>query len=375
MALPAALVPDMPIPTALLMPVSIDGLALRNRVVMAPMTRGRAGPTRVPNELMAEYYRQRASAGLIVTEATSVSPEANGWVGSPGIYTDEMESGWRRVVDAVHARGGAVVLQLWHCGRASHSTFQPDGRPPPAPSAVPIRGDGVHTPAGKRPHEVPRPMALGEIEHTVEQFGRAAERARRAGFDGVEVHAADGYLIDTFLQARTNRRTDEYGGSLDNRFRFLGRLVDRILEAWPASRVGVRLSPNGAFNDMGSADFRETFLGVAERLDAWVLGYLHVVDGLAFGFHRLGEPLTLADFRREFRGRLIGNGGYDRDSADAAVAAGHADLISFGRPYISNPDLVERFAADLPLAGTASAGVWYSAGSEGYTDLPRAAAG
>lgn len=365
----------MPIPTALLMPISIDGLALRNRVVMAPMTRGRAGPTRVPNELMAEYYRQRASAGLIVTEATTVCAAANGWVGSPGIYTDEMTAGWRQVVSAVHSRGGAIVLQLWHCGRASHSEFQPDGRPPMAASPIPIRGDGIHTPSGKRPHETPRPMPLGEIDRTVEHFGRAAWQARRAGFDGVEVHAANGYLIDTFLQSSTNRRTDEYGGSLDNRFRLLGRVVDRVLAEWPASRVGVRVSPNGVFNDMGSPDFRETFLGVAERLDARVLGYLHVMDGLAFGFHGLGEPLTLADVRREFRGRLIGNCGYDRDAADAAVAAGHADMIAFGRPYLSNPDLVERFAADVPLADPAAAGVWYSAGAEGYTDFPPAAAG
>lgn len=362
----------MPIPTALLMPITIDGLALRNRVVMAPMTRGRAGPTRVPNDLMAEYYGQRASAGLIVSEATTVSPAANGWVGSPGLYTDEMEVGWRGVVDAVHRRGGAMVLQLWHCGRASHSTFQPDGRPPVAPSAVPIHGGGVHTPIGKRPHEVPRSLGTAEIAVTLEDYRRAAERARRAGFDGVEVHAANGYLVDTFLQSRTNRRADAYGGSLDNRYRFLGDVLDRVLSVWPASRVGVRLSPNGSFNDMGSPDFRETFLGVAERLDARVLGYLHVMDGLAFGFHRLGEPLTLADFRREFRGRLIGNCGYDRDTADAAVATGHADMVAFGRPYISNPDLVERFVADTPLADPAAADVWYSPGPEGYTDFPAA---
>lgn len=363
----------MPTPTALLMPISIDGLALRNRVVMAPMTRGRAGPTRVPNDLMAEYYRQRSSAGLIVTEATTVSPDANGWVDSPGVYTDEMAAGWRPVVDAVHAAGGVIVLQLWHCGRASHSDFQPDGRPPFAPSAVPISGEGIRTPCGKRPYETPRSMSHREIDHTVEHFGRAAERAKRAGFDGIEIHAANGYLIDTFLQSSTNRRTDEYGGSLDNRFRLLGRVVDRVLAEWPASRVGVRLSPNGVKNDMGSVDYRETFLGVAERLDARVLGYLHILDGLGLGFHALGEPLTLTDFRREFRGRLIGNCGYTADTADAAVAAGHADMISFGRPYISNPDLVERFAADLPLADPAPVDVRYSTGPEGYTDFPSAA--
>lgn len=339
----------MPFPSALLDPVRMGTLLLRNRVVMAPLTRGAAGPTRVPNRSMADYYAQRASAGLIVTEATSVSPDAEGWVDTPGIYTDEMAAGWRAVVSAVHDRGGAIFLQLWHCGRASHSEFRPDGRLPVAPSAVLINGGYAYTPRGRRAYETPRPLSAAHIVRIAEEFMRASARAKEAGFDGVEIHAANGWLIDTFLQTRTNRRTDDYGGSLANRFRFLGQVLDAVGTVWADDRVGVRLSPNGTLNDMGSPDFRETFLGVAERLDGRVLGYLHVIDGVAFGFHGLGSPLTLSDLRRVFRGRLIGNGGYTCDAADAAIAAGHADLVSFGRAYLSNPDLVERFAAGRPL--------------------------
>ena len=244
-----------------------------------------------------------------------------------------------------------------------------------APSAIKINGDGIQTPTGKHPYEVPRDLETSEIPRVVDDYRTAAARAREAGFDGVEIHAANGYLIDAFLQSRTNHRTDRYGGSVENRFRFLGEVVEAVTAEWPAGRVGVRLSPNGVFNDMGSPDYREQFMFVASHLDAFGLAYLHVMDGLAFGFHQLGEPMTLADFRRVFRGPLIGNCGYTPETAAAAIASGAADLIAFGRPYISNPDLVERIRNGWPLAEPADMSAWYSpTGAKGYSDFPPYAA-
>jgi N-ethylmaleimide reductase len=355
---------------ALLQPFRLAGLALPNRVVMAPLTRGRAGPERIPNALLADYYAQRASAGLIISEATTISPQANGWLESPGIYTAEMEAGWKKVTSAVHTAGGRIFLQLWHMGRASHSDFH-DGSPPVSASAIRIEGDGINTPLGKKPYETPRALENREIPEIVADYGRAAARARAAGFDGVEIHAANGYLIDQFLQSKTNHRGDDYGGSIEKRARFLREVVEAVSAEWPAGRVGVRLSPNGDFNDMGSPDFREQFLSVATMLDRRGLAYLHVVDGLKFGFHKLGEPLTLAEFRRVFQGPLMGNCGYTFESAEQAVTDGTADLIAFGRPFISNPDLVERFRHGWPLASPADMAAWYSpTEARGYTDFP-----
>jgi N-ethylmaleimide reductase len=319
---------------------------------------------------MAEYYAQRSSAGLIVSEATTISPQANGWLESPGIYTDAMEAGWRLITNTVHARGGRIFLQLWHMGRASHSDFH-GGRPPVSASAVRISGDGIHTPVGKQPYETPRSLETHEVAAVVADYAAAAARARSAGFDGVEIHAANGYLIDQFLQSKTNLRTDDYGGSIEKRCRFLMDVVTAVSKVWPSRRVGVRISPNGVFNDMGSPNYREQFLHAAAALDRLDLGYLHVVDGLAFGFHKLGEPMTLADFRGVFRGPIVGNCGYTLENAEAAVQEGLADLIAFGRPFISNPDLVERFANGWPLAPMASMTDWYSpTGAKGYTDFP-----
>lgn len=354
---------------ALLTPYDLAGMPLRNRVVMAPMTRARAGKTRVPNALMAQYYRQRSNAGLIITEATTISPQANGWVDSPGIYTDEQQAGWAPVVEAIHEAGSRVFLQLWHMGRASHSAFH-GGAPAVAPSAIKINGDYIHTPQGKLPYETPRALELAEISGIVEAYRRAAERARAAGFDGVEIHAANGYLIDQFLQSKTNHRTDAYGGSLENRYRFLKEVTEAVITVFPASRVGVRLSPNGVFNDMGSPDFRETFTYAAGQLDAYGLAYLHVMDGLAFGFHELGAPMTLQDFRAVYGGTLMANCGYTQEQGEAAIRDGHADLVAYGRPYITNPDLVDRFANGWPLAPDADPKVWSAPGPEGYTDYP-----
>jgi N-ethylmaleimide reductase len=310
---------------------------------------------------------------MIVTEATVVSKQAIGWLNSPGIYTDEQGEAWKPITDAVHEKGGLIFLQLWHCGRASHSSFQENGALPVAPSAIGIGGndDWIHTPTGKQRHETPRALETSEIAGIVEDFRKGAERARKAGFDGVEIHSANGYLIDQFLQSRTNHRTDRYGGSIENRCRFLDEVAGAVASEWPAHRVGAHLSPNGNFNDMGSPDFRETFLHAAQLLNRHRLAYLHVVDGLAFGFHGLGEPMTLAEFRQVFEGPLVGNCGYTMETAEAQISAGHADMISFGRPYISNPDLVERFAHGWPLNPEAELKTWYAFGAEGYTDFPR----
>lgn len=354
----------------LLSPFHLSDLELNNRVVLAPMTRARSGPDRIPKPIMATYYAQRASAGLIISEATVVSAQGIGWVDTPGIYTDAMTAGWKPVVDAVHAQGGKIFLQLWHCGRASHSSFL-GGQLPVSASAIPIQGDGIHTPEGKQPYESPRALETSEIPGIIEDYRQAALRAREAGFDGIEVHSANGYLLDQFLQSKTNHRDDGYGGSIGNRSRLLIEVIDAVTTVWPSNRVGVRLAPNGAFNDMGSPDYREQFTHVARALDSKGLAYLHIMDGLAFGFHELGEPMGLAEFRKLFAGPLMGNCGYDPDQADRRIADGEADLIAIGRPYISNPDYVERLQNGWPMADLADVSDWYSpTGESGYTTFP-----
>lgn len=350
-------------------PMQLGDLHLKNRIAMAPMTRGRAGDSRVANELMAEHYRQRASAGLIITEATVVSRQGIGWIGSPGIYTPEMAEGWRTVTGRVKPSGAAIFLQLWHCGRASHSDFH-DGDLPVSASAVRLNGDQIRTPQGKKEYETPRPLSVAEIKATVADYRQAAIYARQADFDGIEVHSANGYLLNQFLDSKTNRRDDQYGGSLENRFRFLAEVLAAVTEIWPSQRVGVRLSPNGVFNDMGSDDFRETYLFVARQLNRLNLAYVHVMDGLAFGFHGKGEPMTLAEFRGVYDGTIIGNCGYDKAGAEQRLHAGLADIAAFGRPFISNPDLVERLRHDWPLAPYDDMSRWYTPGPEGYTDYP-----
>jgi N-ethylmaleimide reductase len=348
-------------------PLEMGSLNLANRVVLAPMTRSRAGEARIPNELMAEYYFQRASAGLLITEATVVSAQGIGWVGSPGIYTDEMTEGWQIVTRKLQPTGTPIFLQLWHCGRASHSDFH-NGALPVSASAVKLNGDKVRTPFGQKDYETPRPLEIEEIKSIINDYRTAAKRAKLAGFSGVEVHAANGYLINQFLDSKTNRRTDDYGGSLENRYRFLGEVLDAVLDEWPSNRVGVRLSPNGFFNDMGHPDFRETYLFSIRKLNKLNLAYVHIMDGLAFGFHEQGEPMTLAEFRAEYDGIIVGNCGYTKASAEERIAAGHADLAAFGRPYITNPDLVERLKNNWPLTPADDMTFWYTSGAEGYTD-------
>ena len=354
----------------LLTPFNLGGLKLKNRVVLAPMTRSRAGLERMPNDLMAEYYAQRCGAGLLITEATVISEQANGWNQTPGIYTEAQARAWRLIVNAVHERQTPIYLQLWHCGRASHTDFQAGGALPVAPSAIKIEGEPIHTPQGKKPYQVPRALDTDEIPAIVEDYRAAAQRAKEAGFDGVEIHSANGYLLDTFLQSKTNKRLDRYGGSLENRYRFLKEVTEAVCAVWPASRVGVRLSPNGIYNDMGSPDYRETFLYVAQQLNTFGLSYLHLLNGLAFGFHELGTPMLLSEFRTVFSAPLMGNCGYTQESAEEDVVKNYADLIAFGRPFISNPDLVERFTNGWTLNAPAEMKDWYSYTREGYTDFP-----
>ncbi len=348
-------------------PVQWAGFTLTNRMVLAPMTRGRAGADRIPNKIMGDYYVKRANAGLIISEATSISEEGLGWVDSPGIYTDAMVEGWRSVTSRVHEANSRMVLQLWHCGRASHSDFH-DGELPLSASAVKLEGDEIHTPQGKKAYEVPQPMTLADIQRTVADFRQAAINAKAAGFDGIEVHAANGYLINQFLDGRSNQREDEYGGSIENRYRFLGEVMDAVLEVWPAAQVGVRLSPNGVFNDMGCDDYRELYSYVAQQLNRLQIGYLHVMDGLAFGFHERGEPMTLAEFRALYDGILMGNCGYNKAQAETRIADGDGDLIAFGRPWITNPDLPYRYKHNAPLNDFEDPSQWYGGGEEGYSD-------
>jgi len=319
---------------------------------------------------MAKYYCQRAAAGLLITEATVISNQANGWMNTPGIYNEAQKEGWKKLVDAVHKKDAPIFLQLWHCGRASHSDFFDGKQLPVAPSAIAIEGDTIHTAKGKQPYEVPRALETDEIQGIVEDYMFAANRAKQAGFDGVEIHGANGYLIDEFLQSRTNKRTDRYGGSVENRFRFLKEIVEAIATIWPANRIGVRLAPNGKYNDMGSTDFRETFLYAAQNLDKYGLAYLHLLNGLAFGFHELGKPMEINEFRKVFKGPLMGNCGYTKETAEEDIKNNSADLIAFGRPFISNPDLVERFTNNWELNPPARMKDWYSFTEEGYTDFP-----
>ena len=315
----------------LLSPIRLGDLELENRVVLAPLTRARAGVERMPNNLMAEYYSQRSSAGLLISEATVISKQGIGWINTPGIYSDEQAEAWKKITGAVHDNGSKIFLQLWHCGRASHSAFH-DGKPTVAPSAVKLNGEYIHTPLGKKGYATPRALDIFEIPEIIEDYKKAASRAKGAGFDGIEIHAANGYLIDQFLQSKTNKRTDRYGGSLENRFRFLREIVTAVTEIWPANRVGVRLSPNGNFNDMGSEDYRETFTYIASQLDKFCLAYLHVVDGLAIGFHKLGDPMKLSEFCQVFSGPVMGNSGYTQETAEIAIKEKTAEMIAFGRP-------------------------------------------
>jgi len=345
-------------------PVSLGDLRLANRIVMAPLTRGRAGESRTPNSLMAEYYTQRASAGLIISEGTAISEQAYGWGGSPGIYTQAHVEAWKQVTDAVHREGGRMFLQLWHTGRVSHPHFQ-NGATPIGPSAVAASGD-AYTPLGKEPYVTPRAMTQEDIAATVGEYARATELSKEAGFDGVEIHAANGYLIDQFIRDGSNQRTDAYGGSIKNRLRFLLEVTEAVVGAWSADRVGVRLSPTNSFNSMSDSNPEATFTAAAAELNKYGLAYLHVLDEDS---DNRGPDRTALKMRKIYAGTYMLNQNYDFRSGTDAIKAGHADLISYGRHFISNPDLVERFRDGIPLSPLDPASL-YTGGAKGYTDYP-----
>ncbi|HET9212926.1 MAG TPA: alkene reductase [Thermoanaerobaculia bacterium] len=344
-------------------PVQVGPYTLRNRMVMAPMTRNRAGAGNVPSDLAVTYYAQRASAGLIITEGTQVSPQGVGYPGTPGIHDDAQVEGWRRVTEAVHARGGRIFAQLWHVGRISHPLLQPGGALPVAPSAIAAEGQ-TFTPEGPKPFGVPRALETSEIPGVVEQFAHGARTALESGFDGVELHGANGYLIDQFLRDGSNRRTDIYGGPIENRARFLLEVTEAVAGIWGAGRVGVRLSPTGSFNSMSDSDPAATFGHAARELNRFGLAYLHVTEAIG------STPSPVAPLLRSlFRGPFMLNGGYTQETAGAALAQGEADLISFGVLFLSNPDLVERFAEGAPL-NTPDRATFYTGGEKGYIDYP-----
>jgi N-ethylmaleimide reductase len=351
--------------TTLFDPLQAGALALPNRIVMAALTRARAGLRHVPNALMAEYYAQRASAALVLTEATMVDAQACAFVAEGGIYDDETAAGWKEVVDAVHAAGGRIAVQLWHPGRAAHSSLSGGAQPVSATDRA-IRNDMIQTLDGKQPYEVPRRLDRDEIPRYIALFREAAERARAAGFDGVEVHGAHGYLIDQFLRDGTNDRDDEWGGSIAHRARFLFAVFDAVAEVFGADRVGVRISPRVAYNDMIDSDPAALVAHVAAELDRRGAAFLD----LRHQDQSAPEERELAaTARRHYRGALLLGGGFDPDSAAAAVAAGHCDAVVFGQAYVANPDLVERIrngAALNPVDYT----TLYTPGARGYTDYP-----
>ncbi len=352
----------------LFQPLRIGSIDLPNRIVMAPMTRNRAGEGNVPGPLMAEYYGQRASAGLIITEASQVSPQGVGYPATPGIHTPEQVAGWRGVTNAVHDRGGRIFLQLWHVGRISHPGLQPDGQLPVAPSAVRPGGDAF-TYEGPQPFVTPRALETEEIAGIVEDYRAAAQNAKEAGFDGVEIHAANGYLLDQFLRDGTNRRTDAYGGSLEYRVRLLIQVLEAVASVWKSSRIGVRFSPVNSFNDMTDSDPQRTFTFAAEMIAGLRLAYLHVVETDIGGQTHDPEVFDFGRLRGVFGGVYIANGGYDRQRAERALVEGRADLISFGQSYLANPDLPERFALSAPL-NRPDQSTFYGGGEKGYTDYP-----
>ena len=352
-------------------PFTLAGLDLANRVVMAPMTRCRADAEHVPTALVAEHYGQRASAGLLITEGTGPCADGSGYARMPGIYNEAQVAAWRTVTDAVHARGGRIFMQLMHTGRASHHLNMAPGTRILAPSPIALTGTMWTDSQGPQPYPAPLEMTEADIAQAIRDFAAAAANAVAAGFDGVELHGANGYLIDQFLNTASNRRTDAWGGSVENRARFALEVARATVAAIGGHRVGIRVSPYGVFNDCTpDAGMDALYTMLAGELSALGLAYIHVVDHQSMGAPEV-KPAVKAILRRAFTGALILSGGYDRARADQDLAAGKADLIAFGRPFISNPDLPRRLRENLPLA-TADATTFYLPGPKGYTDYPAA---
>lgn len=342
-------------------PYRFGPLHLSNRIVMAPMTRSRAIDGNIPNPLAETYYRQRASAGLIVTEATQVSPQGVGYIRTPGIHSPEQVAAWRKITAAVAREGGKIFLQLWHVGRISHPDFH-GGELPVAPSAIAAEGD-VFTARGPQKMVTPRALDMSELPGIVEQFRRGAQNAKAAGFDGVEIHGANGYLLDQFTRDGTNHRTDAYGGSVENRARLPLEVTKAVIDVFGMERVGYRISPTGHYNSMSDSDPRTTFSHLTERLSALGIGYLHVVDPAN------GQSRVAPHLRRLFDGTFIVNGGYGEASGNAAIAGGEADLVAFGAPFLANPDLPYRFGRKAQLNPPDHA-TFYAGEQKGYIDYP-----
>lgn len=337
---------------------------------MAPLTRQRAQPDGTPTDIMIEYYKQRASAGLIITEATSISPYSYGYYRSPGIHTESQKQAWKKIVDEVHAKSGKIFLQIWHVGRVSHPWLQPDGETPVAPSAIEFEGY-VHTPDGKFKIPVPRALEISEIQEIVNQFKEAAKNAKEAGFDGVEIHGANGYLIDQFLRDGANQRTDIYGGSIENRTRFLLEVINAVSEVYDQKQIGLRLSPRNNFNGNFDSDPISHFSYIVEQLNQFDLAYLHLLDP------RDGYPMPLQAeveraapiLRKIYKGTLMLNGAYDLESSNQELKNNEADLIAFGKLFIANPDLPKRFEIGAEL-NAPDFNTFYTHEEKGYTDYP-----
>jgi N-ethylmaleimide reductase len=346
-------------------PVKLGSIALRNRMVMAPLTRNRAGEGAVPQPMNVTYYEQRASAGLIITEATPISPMAHGYPALPGIYTDAQVAGWKKVVDTVHAKGGKIVLQLWHVGRISHPSLL-NGALPVAPSAIKPAGQAF-TYQGLVDYVEPRMLGVSELPAIVQDYVHATKCALAAGFDGVEIHSANGYLLDQFLRDGSNKRTDNYGGSFENRARLLMEVTQAVVNVVGADKVGIRLSPVNPFNDMHDSNPQALFNYVVDSLNQFNLAYLHVIEGGIGGGD--AQAFDFVELRKHFNNAYMANLGYDKARGNAAIASGHADVIAYGVPFLANPDLVERYKTDAPL-NRADVNTFYGGAEKGYTDYP-----
>lgn len=354
--------------TDLFDPVRLGPYTLKNRIVMAPLTRSRADEEGRPGELQALYYSQRSGAGLIISEATNISPEGKGYILTPGIFSSEQVKGWQLTTKAVHDKGSRIFLQLWHVGRISHPDLQPGGALPVAPSAVKPIGQAF-TNEGMKELVTPRALDLGEIPRIVREYAEAAQRALDAGFDGVEIHAANGYLLQQFLSDGANKRTDAYGGSIANRTRLVVEVAEAVVKVCGGDRVGIRLSPLTTFNDISDSDPEPLYLSLIEQLNPLGLVYVHVVEGITRGPRTLPDAFDLQKIKRAFQGAYIGNNCYTRELALEARATDLADFVCFGRPFISNPDLVERLRINAPLA-EADPATFYGGGAKGYVDYP-----
>jgi len=350
-------------------PVRFGAIEAPNRIVMAPLTRMRAGPGRVPTPLMAKYYAQRAAAGLIVSEAVAISQQGTGCPNTPGVYTKEQIAGWHKVTEAVHAAGGRIFLQLWHMGRISHPSYQPGGGAPVAPSAIAPRTGQALTETGMQPYVTPRALKKEELPGIVAQYAAAAQGAKTAGFDGVEIHNANGYLLDQFLRDGTNQRTDEYGGPARNRARLTLEVTAAVTQVWGAGRVGIRFSPGGVFNDMSDSNPLETFGHVLHELNRFKLAYAHLIDSTEDDLKQGAVPARLAALRKEVQGPLIVANGFNYTTGTQALEDDLADAVAFGRLFIANPDLPERFLLKSALNPLDAANL-YGGGEKGYTDYP-----